>query len=370
MAILYYFFSHCLFWLTVSSLFIMTLSQLFGRYIWQLELFSHYVPHLAVLTILATVIYPKFDVSSKIACKIRGLFLVLGLILIVWSLQPLSLLSPQRFDMTSFNITNDSKIDKLSNTHLSQTHLDKVSTNPIIISYQNVNIANQQPEQTINQLTDLDVTSGLNLNVTSHSEPDIIALVEAGGSNWQRPLNKLSEHYPTHCGVDKNSPFALQVFSKDYTARCDIKMLSGFPVAKLTFSPESSAHYKAQFRVLYVAHPPPPIGAAFAVSRNEYLNQLANLIKADQGQSVMVVGDFNLSAFSPVYRDFIDHSKAIDTSKGEYLNRTTLTGLPTWRPFSIGIDHVLVRPKNEGVNTHAIDWVGSDHRGFIIEWRE
>ncbi|WP_296403771.1 endonuclease/exonuclease/phosphatase family protein [Psychrobacter sp.] len=366
--------SRLLFWLAIIAIVVMTLSQLLGRYVWQLELFSHYVPHLAVLTLLAWSIFPNRDalfVKATLSYRffIRTIMAIVGISLAVWSLQPFSL---------------------ISNMFTSDTSIKPNLSNHMTIAYQNVNINNSQTNQTLQQL----------VNLSSHSnlQPDVVALVEAGGSNWHSTLIKLAKYYPSHCGNSESSPFAMQVFTKNMASHCNIIMLSGFPVARLEFSGAPSIHLASddlsdtdlsdavlsnaklsqtstdaiakqsdsltKQKVLYVAHPPPPLGRNFASLRNQYLQQLAKLIKSDQHYSVMVVGDFNLSAFSPVYRDFMSQSKA-DAS---YLRRTTITGLPTWRPFGIGIDQVLVNSNEASVNTKAMDWKGSDHRGFIIKW--
>lgn len=341
-----------LFWLAIVGIVVIALSQLLGHYVWQFELFTHYVPHLAVLILLAVAIFPDkhfLFTNSKSSSRIllRIILAAIGISLAIWSLHPFSI---------------------ILNAFTPNIRLDSNIPTPTTIAYQNVNINNLATNETLQQL----------VNPASHSSsfPDVVALVEAGGLNWNDRLNKLAKQYHTHCGINENSPFAMQVFT-NINASCDIIMLSGFPVARLkissttstgltsTVSSQASPDSLDKQKILYVAHPPPPLGRNLAILRNQYFAQLAKLIKSDQHHSVMVIGDFNLSAFSPVYRDFMSQSKGTNN----YLRRTTLTGLPTWRPFGLGIDHVLVNSNEEAVNTKAIDWQGSDHRGFIIKWQ-
>lgn len=76
--------------------------------------------------------------------------------------------------------------------------------------------------------------------------------------------------------------------------------------------------------------------------------------------NTLLVGDMNLSAFSPLYRDSIDATT---------INRTTANGLPTWLPFGISIDQILITADQDAVDVTPLAWKGSDHRGFLIKWQ-
>lgn len=328
--------STALFWLTLLSLTAFLLSQLLGRSVWQLELFSHYVPHVAILTLLAAIVYPCRAKSSDLYARlyrsrlIRIAFLIVATLLLGWCLTPLSLIIP------TFSTSQDNSED-----------------NAIRIAYQNVNIANKAAEQTLKQLTQF--------------SPDVLILIEAGGDVWQASTQQLSKQYQRHCGVDQASPFAMQVFVGNQTKqltqeengkanimpRCEIVELSGYALAKV---------YLADGRVIYAAHPPPPINRNLARDRNRYVNELAVMIKNDVSESILVVGDFNLSGFSPIYRDFIGDSSQNNSG----LHRATLSGLPTWLPFAIGIDQILVKGNSQQATSKPLGWQGSDHRGFLI----
>ena len=329
--------SKALFWLTLLSLIALLLSQLLGRSVWQLELFSHYVPHVAILTLLASIIYPNRVKSSDLHTSayqprwIRMAFFTIATLLLGWCLTPLSLITP------TFSTSQDNSED-----------------NAIRIAYQNVNIANKTPEQTLKQLT-----------LTS---PDVLILIEAGGAHWQASTQQLSKQYQRHCGVDQASPFAMQVFVGKKTIeltqgengkanimpRCEIVELSGYALAKV---------YLADGQVIYASHPPPPISGNLARNRNRYLTELAAIIKSDVSESTLVIGDFNLSGFSPIYRDFIGDS----SQNNSELHRATLLGLPTWLPLGIGIDQILVKGNLQQVTSEPLGWQGSDHRGFLID---
>ncbi|WP_227429981.1 endonuclease/exonuclease/phosphatase family protein [Psychrobacter sp. I-STPA6b] len=326
MKVLYRFLSQRLFWLAWLALVALIFSQLLGRHYWQLELFSHYLPHVATLLLLASCFYPVHQIgllSQHMRLAIRLGFGVVGAVLLLLSLQPISTLT-QRFNADS--------------------NLATTTIAPLTIAYQNVNISNQQAKQTLAQLTQF--------------EPDILILLEAGGERWQQPLNALTtqNYYPVHCQHDEDSPFAMQVFIKQADARCEVMMFADFPAIKFTLSNQ---------RTIYAIHPPPPINAELARARNQYLQALKQYISTLSTQAdFLIIGDFNLSAFSPIYRDFIADSN---------LQRTTPRGLPTWLPFAISIDQILINNNQSVTNSNSIeiqtlDWLGSDHRGFLIMW--
>ena len=124
-------------------------------------------------------------------------------------------------------------------------------------------------------------------------------------------------------------------------------------------------------RIVYAVHPSPPFNAALAHATNQYLHELKQHILSANAKTqtdFLIIGDFNLSAFSPIYRDFIANSN---------LQRTTPRGLPTWLPFAIGIDQILISDTQNSADTNNINniqvqplaWVGSDHRGFLVTWK-
>ncbi|WP_230658574.1 endonuclease/exonuclease/phosphatase family protein [Psychrobacter sp. I-STPA10] len=327
MKVLYRFFSRRLFWLAWLALIVLLLSQLFGRIYWQLELFSHYLPHVAILLLLASCFYPvhkKYLVSRQIQLGVRLGFGLLGGILLLLSLQSLSMLT-QNVNPPDSTIA------------------------PLTIAYQNVNIGNQQAKQTLAQLTQF--------------QPDVLILLEAGGENWQQPLQTLitENYYPIHCQHKDNSPFAMQVFVHQSNAHCEVIKFADFPAIKITLPNLPNQ------RSIYAVHPPPPINSDLAHARNQYLHALKqHLLSTNLQGNYLIIGDFNLSAFSPIYRDFIADSK---------LQRATPRGLPTWLPFAISIDQILIHSRQNTSSTNDINiqvqplaWVGSDHRGFLLSW--
>lgn len=296
---IYQFFSKRCFILAWFALLVLLISQFFGKYFWQIELFSHFVPHYTVVLLLAIACYPK--VQRQI---FRYFFAVIACGLGVWLYLP--------YQSSSQNPQN---------------------LPAMTIGYQNVNINNQNYQQVLE-------------SISNQGQADILILLEAS-SQWRDRVKSFDNNYQFVCGNDEHSPFALQIFAK-MAINCEMINLAEFPMAKLLMN---------DGRTIFAVHPPPPINGYLAKARLQYLDELAILAKQSTTPT-LIIGDMNLSAFSPVFRDFQQKSGFDQSSKN---------GLPTWLPLGIGIDQVLSN-RQYSVQITPLNWYGSDHRSFFIYW--
>lgn len=176
------------------------------------------------------------------------------------------------------------------------------------------------------------------------ADADLIALAEIQlrDPGWQ----PLRQHYPHGCAHEDSSPFALAVFAREPLAACDIFFPGEYPAIRAVLR---------DGRVLYAAHPPPPINADLASARVDYLRTLADRLAAEN--STLLVGDLNSSPYSPHYRTLLHDAD---------LRATTRNILPTWLPLGLNLDHALVR--HGQAHTKALPWHTSDHRPLHIQW--
>ena len=174
-------------------------------------------------------------------------------------------------------------------------------------------------------------------------QADVLALAEINFNNpdWQ----KLHQHYPHGCAHQEYSPFALAVLSKHPLTICKVHFIGEFPYI----------HAQYGNTTLFALHPPPPINAALAQARHNYFTQLIPLIQANP--RVLVVGDFNSSPFSPLFRQFLQHSQ---------LKQHAPLYQATWRPLMLNIDPIL--SKNRNIHSHALPFHASDHRALVANW--
>lgn len=289
--------------LTILSLVLLLLSQTLGRSFWFFELFSHFVPHYLVVVFLTFVLiaFKESRNKNKANSYLVIILMTVFIGLFFWCFTPIT-------KTLSLN-------------------------NPIKIAYHNININNPKFDTAYHQL--------------SQHNPDLIILIEPNPDELKEILNNDNNH-KILCHHLEYSPFSMAILSNDklINSHCEMFELSNFPIAKI----------KINHKTIFAIHPPPPINGFMANSRNAYLTALADLIQQEQ-ESVIVIGDMNASAFSPVCRDFIKNSQ---------LTRTMANAMPTWLPFGISIDQILI--KNSQANVKALDWRASDHRAFLVNW--
>lgn len=297
--------SYRLFILAWLSIAILIITQTLGHYVWQIELFSHFVLHYALVLWLAVIFYPKTVKNKILSQKSRWVFLIFAIALTVWLVSPLKL-----------NVTPSSANAQTA------------------IGYQNVNLDNNNYQAVLD-------------TISQHSQSDVLILLEAN-PDWRKQVQNFNPTYQFICGNEDYTPFAIQIFSKT-AIKCEMLSLADFPMAKLTL---------ADGRIIFAVHPPPPLGNELATARLAYLTQLHELVQQEKS-SMMVIGDMNLSAFSPIYRNFIQDTR---------LQRHTPNGLPTWIPLGISIDQILTNSPHPYTAVKPLTWNGSDHRGFFVMW--
>ncbi|MBB4821686.1 endonuclease/exonuclease/phosphatase (EEP) superfamily protein YafD [Pseudomonas alcaligenes] len=269
----------------------------FGRLHWGLELLSHFMPIQAVVMLVGAAVQPR-NASSL-------LFALCGLGALAWSLtplptEPLATDAPTR-RFLAFNL-------KLDNA---------------------------------------DATA--DARWLAEQKADLIFVSEATPV-WSEQLAALRPFEA--CARYSDSPFGLALFSRLPLKRCQVLELSG-PAAGYPY-------LRAELEdgtVVFGLHPPPPLGADLALARDESLRQLAERIAAE-GPEVVVLGDLNVTAYSPRLRDFLDNAG---------LRLTSPRIRPTWWPGMLGLDHILVRGERPVRAVGALPWRGSDHRAVWLD---
>lgn len=276
----------------------MAVAQVLGIWWWQAELFTHFSFFAALYLIVA---------ACCIAQRSRYLFGLVGAAVCIWGLLP----------ATYWGQFDTPKAPKYT-----------------VLSY-NVALHNPKPAAEVAFMR--------------QTNADILLLAEAGGQ-WQPHLTNLKTQYPHGCGHNDNSPFALHLLAKQALQSCHVYFIAGLPYIRA----QTTDH-----TVLYAMHPPPPIQADLAHARLAYFKHTAQRIQAETGL-VIVAGDLNNTAFSPIHRRFTQTAG---------LQSITFRALPTWKPFFLPIDHVLTNAQPmHVVQVRALDWQFSDHRPLLFSW--
>ncbi|WKL57057.1 endonuclease/exonuclease/phosphatase family protein [Asticcacaulis sp. ZE23SCel15] len=182
------------------------------------------------------------------------------------------------------------------------------------------------------------------LDMVAREDPDIFAVVEAA-DHWQSALSVLDTRYPYSYDVTGRSAFGITLYAKaPFTARVITPAHAEVPLLRAEFD---------DF-ILLVAHPVPPISAAYAIENSIYLKALANQVR-DAQKPVIVTGDLNSTLWSHSLTPLVEAK--MQRPKGSGFAYTWPAGNPL---MAIQIDHVLTRDI-PAARFKVLPSVGSDH---------
>lgn len=211
---------------------------------------------------------------------------------------------------------------------------------------------------------------------------DVVACFEVG-EFWMEALAAQSDLYPHQVIVPPpdRSPEAVAVRKEleredreivsQHDPRFGLALLSRFPLERVRVHapPEvPDAYLEAdvvvgEARVRVVALHPERPGLAFRIARrNATLEHVART--TEWTERALVVGDLNVTLYSPAYRDLVEGAQLLDSRAG-------FGRQPTWNPPYglpgewLDLDHVLVRSGIAVLERRVGPDIGSDHRPVV-----
>lgn len=186
---------------------------------------------------------------------------------------------------------------------------------------------------------------------------DVVVLIEAT-TDFDPALAALKDDYPHQIKQLDDSPFGIALASKhpiDYGA--------------ISFKPFGRyAHIEATLKLpgralplaLYAIHPPPPLSAGLAAARNAKLDHIAALVAAQPQATPVVVGDFNVTPWSPYFKRFAAASGLIPTRHAWRLDHTWPVTFNNAH-LGLAIDHSFAHPSLGMIERTIGPDLGSDH---------
>lgn len=188
------------------------------------------------------------------------------------------------------------------------------------------------------------------------NDPDIVAILEVN-DEWARHLETLKSEYPHHRVEPRANNFGMALFSRLNLASIE------------TFPPENQPSIKATVETdsgefeLVATHPIPPMNSTRFQKRNELLVEMAGQL--DQSQPRILIGDFNMTPWSPWFQVICREGQIRDASKGFGVKNT-------WQVYptilgGLKIDHVLLSEHFKCTQFEVSPFLGSDHRAVMCE---
>ena len=185
-----------------------------------------------------------------------------------------------------------------------------------------------------------------------------IAVLQEISEHQGRLLHAALEMYP-HAYVQGASESDAVVFSRWPIAAAETVQLSADGVSAIRVTVE----WEARPITLVAAHLHWPIGSRTSDRRNAELAGLA-VFAQSHADPLLMLGDFNITPWSPHFRAFLDASGLHDCARGHGLD-------PTWPSqiiaLGIRIDHCFASPHWRTLDARVGPSVGSDHRPMLVE---
>jgi endonuclease/exonuclease/phosphatase (EEP) superfamily protein YafD len=197
------------------------------------------------------------------------------------------------------------------------------------------------------------------IDFVKHENPDFFCVMEVN-ERWLQKLHILDEDYPFSISQPRPDNFGIAFFSRVPVVDSRIIQLADSHVPTLIVK------LKMDNRLLSVigTHPLPPVSSAYAGRRNRQIAALGKLVSETSGPLV-VMGDFNMTSWSPHFRDLLRRTGLQDSRRGFGVQ-------PSWpqqRPWLfIPIDHALVSSEISVHNRYIGGNIGSDHRPIVIDF--
>jgi endonuclease/exonuclease/phosphatase (EEP) superfamily protein YafD len=328
-------------WICFGAIATLTLlSMLSSQYGWPLylEIFSHFQLQYAILILLLLCVLW--------ATRSKSLFLT-GLLL--WAIV-FAQVAPWCFPAPQV------LLPQIFSPQLSNQQLSTPKSSGFRVFSANVNTQNTRYEQV--------------LSLVRKESPDLAIFMEVSDP-WVAQLNTLSDILPYSFGQANPYNSGLVVFSRNQLINPSLEFFD----LKGPASVLAGLEINAQRVFLVATHPLPPSKPTFFNLRNQQLAQVNRHIKTLTSSPVLLVGDLNLTMWSPYYRKLIEGTGLKNARTGfgilpSWPTAGTYPPLPSLSPllFSIPIDHCFHSPTLQVRNIRTGPANGSDHRPLIVDF--
>lgn len=189
-------------------------------------------------------------------------------------------------------------------------------------------------------------------------DPDIICVQETD-SVWAEALRPLEGRYPLHSIVPRSDNFGIALYSRLPGTLDGVLFQSEHHVPAIAATFDVGGTLVALLDI----HALPPLGYYMTKRRNGQIDSLRAWLEGQKGPAV-VVGDLNLTPYSPIYRRLMRDLDARNARQGFGPQGTW----PVWVPFArLPLDQCIVSDEIDVVSCVSGPDIGSDHLPLIID---
>jgi len=193
--------------------------------------------------------------------------------------------------------------------------------------------------------------------------PDLVAFAEVT-PEWRERLEVLRWDYPYWVRDDRYEWADVLIVSRLPFQAASAQPLGRRGKTAVTATVCASSTDPGRCIDLLAVHLERPQGRYYARARNGHLDALANLVATRGADRAVLVGDFNLTPWSPYFPRLLAASGLRDGAVG---GGVAPTWFSRWLPFGLPIDHILAGPSVTVHSLHVGPDVGSDHFPVIAD---
>lgn len=193
------------------------------------------------------------------------------------------------------------------------------------------------------------------------SDADLFSVLELNTQLKEKLVAVCGETYPFSAGSGSDlGNFGIALFSKHPLQDTQIFQLN---------EPIDSIAVTCRGMRIYATHPLPPMGESQFRSRNEHFDRLADRVTTfsdkNASLSTVVMGDFNLTPWSPWFSKFTE-STGLRRAKSGFGIQPTWYAKGNLFPLGLVLDHVLIDPRLRCLSHRVGAPIGSDHRSVLV----
>ena len=297
------------------GVFIGTVGSLLASWGWPFELFIHFTPQLAVGALLASILY---------GVQRRWRHVVAALAIALWHI----------IATVPLYLPDDGVWIGAHEVPAEQR---------LRIALLNVEYNNEDHARVLEQLRSADA--------------DVIAVVEVG-ARWLQVLREgLGDTHPHVEAHPRSDRFGLVLLSR--RPLTPHRLIVSDSITTLV----SSVQVAQEEVTIALVHPPPPITPRLHNRRDAVIDAIIARRPA-WGRSVIVLGDFNATSWSPALQRLMERARLRDSRGGRGLFGSWPSRLAV---LGIAIDHVFLSENISVISREVGPHVGSDHRPVLIE---
>ena len=184
----------------------------------------------------------------------------------------------------------------------------------------------------------------------AQSNPDVVLVVEFT-DRWGEHLAPLADAYPHQFRRPRFDRFGIALFSRyPFESVADLELGPTTAIDARLRTPLGTTR-------LIGVHLLPPVSADWARQRNSQLDAIAQHT-ASATEPLIVLGDFNISPYSPYFGDWLARAHLTDAGRGLGPRFTWPSFLPL---LGIPIDHCIVSDGLGVAEYRRLGAFGSDH---------